>query len=128
MTKRQKKERSLLLLAFAFMQIIKENAEDVSIKEITEADLIFTNSYKKLFRISKYFADKRIVKFLLNRVPDNIAKYSDPPLVAVIVLDWFKTLNLTKEIVITENLEKLAEAIIDGLDDETIKNSVEFAS
>jgi hypothetical protein len=44
------------------------------------------------------------------------------------VLVWFKRLNLTKEIVITENLEELTEAIVKSVDFETAKSSIEFAS
>jgi len=128
MTKKQMKERALLLLAYAFMKETLERSKDVPLSEITKADLTFTSVYKKLDRIKRTFANEKIRNFLLKRVPEDINKTCDLGLVAVVVLAWFKRLNLTKEIVIKENLEELTEAIVKSVDFETAKNSIEFAS
>jgi len=128
MTKKQMKERALLLLAYAFMKETLDRSKDVPLSEITKADLTFTAVYKKLDRIKRTFANEKVRNFLLKRVPDDISKTCDLGLVAVVVLAWFKRLNLTKEIVVTENLEELTEAIVKSVDYETAKNSIEFAS
>jgi len=128
MTKRQMKERALLLLAYAFMKETLEKSKNVPLSEITKADLTFTSVYKKLERIKRTFANEKIRNFLLKRVPEDINKTCDLGLVAVVVLVWFKRLNLTKEIVIKENLEELIEAIVKSVNFETAKNSIEFAS
>jgi hypothetical protein len=134
MTKKQKRERGLLLLSYSFLHQLweREGKKELELKGMTEADLIFKQVYKKLFRIRRIFADERIKDFVLKRVPDDISRTCDMSLVAVVILNWFKRLNLTKEIILTDDIEKLTKLIAQEMrnnnEDEFIKNSIEYAS
>ena len=55
MTKQQKKERALLLMAYAFLKVAYENINEISLKDKTQADLILERIYKKLDNIKKIF-------------------------------------------------------------------------
>jgi hypothetical protein len=132
MTKKQKKERALLLLAYSFLKIEYEERgiEENDIKKIEKIDLELYNIYKKLERLKILFANPKIRDFLLSRVPNKLAKQSDMILVSLLVLCYFKLFNLSKEIVFVEDFEKLIKEIIDETNppEDILKNSIEFAN
>ncbi|GAB6045101.1 hypothetical protein JCM11957_06990 [Caminibacter profundus] len=128
MTKQQKKERALLLMAYAFLKVTYENTNEISIKDKTQADFILERVYKKLDNIKKIFVNEKIRNFLLKRVPDDISKTTDIAIVAIVVLAYFKMFNLTKEINLVEDLEFLTKQAVYSTDKETAINSIKYAS
>jgi len=128
MTKQQKKERALLLMAYAFLKVAYENINEISLKDKTQADLILERIYKKLDNIKKIFANDKVRNFLLRRVPDDISKTTDITVVAIIVLAYFKMFNLTKEINLIEDLEYLTKQAVYSVDKDTAINSIKYAS
>jgi hypothetical protein len=114
LSEQQLKERALLLMAYSFLNQVWLNKEKkrkkLGIKDKTEADIMFETVYKKLLRIRMFFIgrNQEIKDFLLKNVPDNISKVCDTSLVGIILLGWFKRLNKTKDIILNENIERLA--------------------
>jgi hypothetical protein len=87
---------------------------------------------------------QEVQNYLFKIVPEELSKVSDTLLTGVILLSWFKRFNKTKDIVLNEDMEKLAaliakEFISDNVTvinkdenkiiggDEVIKNSIEYA-
>ena len=128
MTKQQKKERALLLMSYAFLRATFENIGEIDLKDKTQADLILERVYKKLDNIKRVFANAKIRKFLLSRVPDDISKTTDITITAIVVLAYFKMFNLTKEINLTEDLEYLTKQAVYSTDKDMAINSIKFAS
>jgi hypothetical protein len=134
LTTKQLQERALLLLSYSFLHEIFEQQDNknLELKDMSEADLMFKQIYKKLCRIKKSFTNNETRDFLLKNVPDNILKRCDMALVSILILAWFKRFNLTKEIIINDDVEKLAKLITEELknenENEIIVNSIEYAN
>lgn len=110
----QLKERALLLMAYSFLNQVwldkEKERKKLGIKDKAEADIMFETVYKKLLRIRMFFIgrNQEIKEYLLKNVPNNISKVCDTSLVGIILLGWFKRLNKTKDIILNENIERLA--------------------
>jgi hypothetical protein len=126
LTTEQLQERALLLLSYSFLHKIFEQQDNknLELKNMSETDLMFKQIYKKLSRIKKSFTNNETRDFLLKNVPDNISKNCDIALVVTIILVWFKRFNLTKEFLISDDVEKLTKLIVEELKTENKKEII----
>ena len=121
MTKKQMKERALLLYAFAFMQeglrqrgILDENNNPKYGLENLDNfhDMKTVLIYKHLKRLRPTFAQLNVRQFFLRRITENedyISPECDPLLMGLIGLYFYIRFNKTKEFVLNINSKDIEE-------------------
>jgi hypothetical protein len=120
MKKYQLKERGLILVSFA---MTKEgfrllNLEPMEIdltkfEDIYDVKLIIL--YKKLYKLNKMFATKRVLNFVdkrLSAVEDNIERECQPLYIGLLVLYFYFKSDCKKDLVISEVSYKDIEKIV----------------
>ena len=139
MKKYQNKERSLLLLSYAMLQegfkIVGIDPMKVKLEDFDdELDIKLLRTYRSLHRLNKMFSNKKIQKFLMEKIAksgDKLSRECQPMYVGLLVLYFYLKVDRDKsEFYIStiepEDIIKIAGEVNGGISDCTIYKSCEL--
>jgi hypothetical protein len=120
MKKYQLKERGLILVSFAMMKegfkILDLEPMEINLVEFEDMyDVKLIILYKKLYKLNKMFATKKVLNFVdkrLSTVEDNIERECQPLYIGLLVLYLYLKSDCKKDLVISEVSYKDIEKIV----------------
>ncbi len=129
MTKKQLKERALLLFALSFimeglnqLNLIDTKTKDLKC-DISKAedkdDLLVLNLYKKLKRLRPSYANEKVSSFMFKRIesiPDELSQECQPILMGLIGVYFYQKFKRTNEFDLGINPKKIENIFKDLID------------
>jgi len=129
MTKKQLKERALLLFALSFLMeglnqagLINEKTKDLEVDMLKVEDgndMLVLNLYKKLKRLRLSYANEKVSKFMFKRIesiPDELSQECQPILMGLIGVYFYQKFKRTNEIDLGINPKKIENIFKDLID------------
>jgi len=119
MKKYQYKERSLILISYAFInegfRLLNIDLNVEPSKFVDELDLKLFLLYKKLFKLNKLFATEKLLHWFnkrLNKIEDEIGEECQPLYIGLLVFYFYLKIDTNKDLFIKEISKKNIEDII----------------